>query len=84
MSLNTIHAEIMVPTVKRQNQNRAASLNRSQKLTCLQLNYVVQNRAYLVTGQTYSRKVDIDCLSCLASLGATVHKVSVSSSRCVD
>lgn len=33
-------------------------------------------RAYLVTGQTYSRKVDIDSLSSLASLGATVHKVS--------
>lgn len=28
-----------------------------------------------MTGQTYSRKVDIDCLSNLASLGATVHKV---------
>ena len=33
-------------------------------------------RSYLVTGQTYSRKVDIDSLSCLASLGATIHKVS--------
>uniref|UniRef100_A0A8C5G410 Adenylosuccinate lyase n=1 Tax=Gouania willdenowi TaxID=441366 RepID=A0A8C5G410_GOUWI len=32
-------------------------------------------RAYLVTGQTYSRKVDIDCLSSLASLGSTVHKI---------
>uniref|UniRef100_A0A3Q3L3V0 Adenylosuccinate lyase n=1 Tax=Mastacembelus armatus TaxID=205130 RepID=A0A3Q3L3V0_9TELE len=32
-------------------------------------------KAYLVTGQTYSRKVDIDCLSTLASLGATVHKI---------
>ncbi|XP_068605695.1 adenylosuccinate lyase [Brachionichthys hirsutus] len=32
-------------------------------------------KAYLVTGQTYSRKVDIDCLSCLASLGASVHKI---------
>uniref|UniRef100_A0A672FUP9 Adenylosuccinate lyase n=1 Tax=Salarias fasciatus TaxID=181472 RepID=A0A672FUP9_SALFA len=31
--------------------------------------------AYLVTGQTYSRKVDVDCLSSLASLGATVHKI---------
>lgn len=35
----------------------------------------VPPRAYLVTGQTYSRKVDVDCLSTLASLGATVHKV---------
>ncbi|XP_077415740.1 adenylosuccinate lyase isoform X1 [Vanacampus margaritifer] len=32
-------------------------------------------RAYLVTGQTYSRKVDVDSLSSLASLGATVHKI---------
>uniref|UniRef100_A0A8C9TGT7 Adenylosuccinate lyase n=1 Tax=Scleropages formosus TaxID=113540 RepID=A0A8C9TGT7_SCLFO len=32
-------------------------------------------KAYLVTGQTYSRKVDIDTLSVLASLGATVHKI---------
>uniref|UniRef100_A0A3Q3F3A5 Adenylosuccinate lyase n=1 Tax=Labrus bergylta TaxID=56723 RepID=A0A3Q3F3A5_9LABR len=32
-------------------------------------------KAYLVTGQTYSRKVDVDCLSSLASLGATVHKI---------
>lgn len=37
------------------------------------------HRSYLVTGQTYSRKVDIDCLSTLASLGATVHKVHCSS-----
>lgn len=33
------------------------------------------HRAYLVTGQTYTRKVDVDSLSSLASLGATVHKV---------
>ncbi|PWA33186.1 hypothetical protein CCH79_00013667 [Gambusia affinis] len=32
-------------------------------------------KAYLVTGQTYSRKVDVDCLSTLASLGSTVHKI---------
>lgn len=32
-------------------------------------------RFYLVTGQTYSRKVDIDSLASLASLGATIHKV---------
>ena len=30
---------------------------------------------YIVTGQTYSRKVDLDCLSALGSLGASVHKV---------
>ncbi|XP_069763584.1 adenylosuccinate lyase isoform X2 [Narcine bancroftii] len=32
-------------------------------------------RTYMVTGQTYSRKVDIDSLSVLSSLGATVHKI---------
>ena len=31
--------------------------------------------AYPVTGQTYSRKVDIDVLAPLASLGATAHKI---------
>ena len=33
------------------------------------------NSHYIVTGQTYSRKVDLDCLSALGSLGASVHKV---------
>ncbi|KAH8036708.1 hypothetical protein HPB51_004092 [Rhipicephalus microplus] len=32
-------------------------------------------RAYIICGQTYSRKVDIDCLAALASLGASVHKI---------
>ncbi|XP_070612176.1 adenylosuccinate lyase [Erythrolamprus reginae] len=32
-------------------------------------------RAYIITGQTYSRKVDIEVLSVLASLGATIHKM---------
>lgn len=32
---------------------------------------------YSVTGQTYSRKVDVECLNVLASLGATVHKVDI-------
>ncbi|XP_064276241.1 adenylosuccinate lyase isoform X2 [Passer domesticus] len=32
-------------------------------------------RAYMVTGQTYSRKVDIGVLAVLASLGASVHKI---------
>lgn len=30
---------------------------------------------YIVTGQTYSRKVDVDILSSLANLGASVHKI---------
>jgi adenylosuccinate lyase len=32
--------------------------------------------AYPVTSQTYSRKIDIDVLSPLASFGATAHKIS--------
>uniref|UniRef100_A0A2K6U6G4 Adenylosuccinate lyase n=1 Tax=Saimiri boliviensis boliviensis TaxID=39432 RepID=A0A2K6U6G4_SAIBB len=32
-------------------------------------------RAFIITGQTYSRKVDIEVLSVLASLGASVHKI---------
>ncbi|XP_046821085.1 adenylosuccinate lyase isoform X1 [Vespa crabro] len=30
---------------------------------------------YAVTGQTYSRKVDVECLIVLSSLGSTVHKI---------
>ncbi|KAL3877746.1 hypothetical protein ACJMK2_035408 [Sinanodonta woodiana] len=30
---------------------------------------------FLICGQTYTRKVDIDCLSALAGLGASVHKI---------
>lgn len=30
---------------------------------------------YAVTGQTYSRKVDVDIVSALSSLGATIHKM---------
>ncbi|MHC5068009.1 MAG: adenylosuccinate lyase, partial [Planctomycetota bacterium] len=33
-------------------------------------------RAYIVTGQTYSRKIDVEILSALGSLGATAHKIS--------
>ncbi|NWW07997.1 PUR8 lyase, partial [Oreocharis arfaki] len=32
-------------------------------------------RAFMVTGQTYSRKVDIGVLAVLASLGASIHKI---------
>lgn len=32
-------------------------------------------KCYPVTGQTYSRKVDVECLNALSSLGSTVHKV---------
>ena len=30
---------------------------------------------FLICGQTYSRKVDVDCLGALASLGSSVHKI---------
>lgn len=33
-------------------------------------------KTYPVVGQTYSRKVDVECLNVLSSLGATIHKVS--------
>ena len=32
--------------------------------------------SYPVTGQTYSRKVDVDVLNSLASFGATAHKMA--------
>uniref|UniRef100_A0A8C6Z8Y5 Adenylosuccinate lyase n=1 Tax=Nothoprocta perdicaria TaxID=30464 RepID=A0A8C6Z8Y5_NOTPE len=37
--------------------------------------FVLISRAYIVTGQTYSRKVDIEVMSVLASLGASIHKI---------
>jgi adenylosuccinate lyase len=33
------------------------------------------DKTYAVTGQTYSRKVDLDIISAIASLGATIHKM---------
>ena len=33
-------------------------------------------RSYIVTGQTYSRKVDVDVVNVLSSLGASIHKVT--------
>lgn len=33
------------------------------------------DKCYTVTGQTYSRKVDVEVVSALASLGSTVHKL---------
>ncbi|XP_074647137.1 adenylosuccinate lyase-like [Tubulanus polymorphus] len=32
-------------------------------------------KTYPVTGQTYSRKVDVECLMVLSNLGATIHKI---------
>ena len=37
-------------------------------------------QSYSVCGQTYSRKVDVECLNVLASLGASAHKVGCSAS----
>ncbi|KNC76560.1 adenylosuccinate lyase [Sphaeroforma arctica JP610] len=34
------------------------------------------DRRYLVTGQTYTRKLDYDVLACLAGLGSTAHKAA--------
>lgn len=33
------------------------------------------DRSFIITGQTYTRKVDVDILSVLGSLGASVHKI---------
>jgi len=33
------------------------------------------DKCYAVTGQTYSRKVDVEVINVLSSLGASVHKV---------
>ncbi|XP_077527518.1 adenylosuccinate lyase [Haemaphysalis longicornis] len=33
------------------------------------------SQGYIICGQTYTRKVDVDCLAALASLGASVHKI---------
>lgn len=34
------------------------------------------SRMFIITGQTYTRKVDVDILSLLGSLGSSVHKVA--------
>lgn len=33
------------------------------------------NKRYIVTGQTYSRKVDLEVIAALSGLGATIHKM---------
>ncbi|PSN58307.1 Adenylosuccinate lyase [Blattella germanica] len=32
-------------------------------------------RSFIICGQTYTRKVDVECIAVLSSLGATVHKI---------
>ncbi len=34
------------------------------------------NKTYPVTGQTYSRKIDVDVLNAISSFGATAHKIA--------
>ena len=33
-------------------------------------------RAFIICGQTYTRKLDVEVMSVLSSFGATIHKVS--------
>ena len=39
-------------------------------------------KSYGVTGQTYSRRVDVDVMTALAGLGASCHKV-ISQALCL-
>lgn len=33
--------------------------------------------AYIICGQTYTRKVDAECIAVLSGLGSSIHKVSI-------
>ncbi|KAI1302329.1 Adenylosuccinate lyase [Halotydeus destructor] len=46
-----------------------------RRLDDLVTKYAGFSRSFLICGQTYTRKVDADCLSVLASLGSSVHKL---------
>ncbi|KAK7115494.1 hypothetical protein V1264_001349 [Littorina saxatilis] len=46
-----------------------------EELDCLVTELAGFKSHFLICGQTYSRKVDVDCVNTLASLGATVHKI---------
>lgn len=46
-----------------------------KKLDALVTQMAGFEKSYKVCGQTYSRKVDVECLNALASLGASVHKI---------
>lgn len=46
-----------------------------ERLDSLVTNMAGFKDAYIVTGQTYSRKVDLDVLNALSSLGASIHKI---------
>ncbi|XP_046854824.1 adenylosuccinate lyase-like isoform X2 [Xenia sp. Carnegie-2017] len=46
-----------------------------ERLDELVTNMAGFDKAYIVTGQTYSRKLDLDILNTLGSLGASIHKI---------
>lgn len=33
------------------------------------------NRSFIICGQTYTRKLDVECINALSSLAASIHKV---------
>ncbi|KAL0271555.1 UNVERIFIED_CONTAM: hypothetical protein PYX00_008612 [Menopon gallinae] len=53
-------------------ENDSAKVKKLDELVMTKAGF---KKCYKVTGQTYSRKVDIECVSVLSSLGATVHKI---------
>lgn len=53
----------------------AGDESKVRRLDQLVTEYAGFQSSFIVCGQTYSRKVDADCLSALASLGASVHKL---------
>lgn len=50
-------------------------MEKVKKLDALVTEMAGFKKYYPVTGQTYSRKVDVECLNALSSLGCTVHKI---------
>lgn len=46
-----------------------------KQLDVLVTKYCGFDKSYAVTGQTYSRRIDVDVVSALAGLGASAHKV---------
>jgi len=46
-----------------------------KELDKLVTSYAGFTKAYTICGQTYPRKLDVDCLATLASLGASIHKI---------
>lgn len=46
-----------------------------KQLDALVAGYAGFDSCYKVTGQTYSRKVDVEVINALGSLGSTAHKI---------